>query len=75
MPSEGILPDQPATVLWGIMARDELTDRRDFARLDEALAFITSQLPLGSRHTAWVIAGGRLVAPEQMPELITKLAA
>ena len=44
------------------MARDELTDRRDFGRLDEALAFITSRSPLGSRHTAWVIAGGRLVA-------------
>jgi hypothetical protein len=72
---DGIALDQPATALWGDMVRGELTDRRDFASLDEALRFITSKLPLGSRHTAWVISGGRLVAPEHIPELIGKLAA
>ena len=50
---DGIAIDQPATVLWGGMAASALTERRDFERLDEALTFIASQLPLGIRHTAW----------------------
>ena len=72
---DGIALDQPATVLWGGMAASALTERRDFERLDEALTFITSQLPLGARHTAWVISNSRLVAPEHIPELMGKLAA
>lgn len=71
---DGIALDQPATALWGSMA-GALTERRDFDRLDQALTFITSELPLGARHTAWVISAGRLIAPEHIPELIGKIAA
>jgi hypothetical protein len=72
---DGIPIDQPATVLWGHMGENSVTERHDFGRLDEALVFIASELPIGARHTAWVISGGRLVAPEHVPELIGKIAA
>jgi hypothetical protein len=73
-----ITPDQPATLLWCAGRRfsaERLEARRDFARLSEAVAFVTSELPLGRRLTAWVISGSRLIPPERVAELSVRLAA
>ena len=73
-----LAPDEPATLLWSAgqrFAADALGTRRDFKRLDEALDFIVSELPLGCRLTAWTIAGNRLIPPEGNAALWERLAA
>ena len=73
-----LAPDEPATLLWcggRKFAADALGTRRDFGRLDEALEFIVSELPLGSRLTTWTIAGNRLIPPEGNAALWERLAA
>jgi hypothetical protein len=70
--------DEPATLLWcggQTFAADALGTRRDFGRLDDALNFIVSELPLGRRLTAWTIAGNRLISPEGNAALWERLAA
>jgi hypothetical protein len=70
--------DEPATLLWcggQKFAADALGTRRDFGRLDEALQFIVSELPLGRRLTAWTITANRLIPPEGNAALWERLAA
>jgi hypothetical protein len=70
--------DEPATLLWcggERFAADALGARRDFGRLDDALKFIVSELPLGRRLTAWTITGNRLIPPEGNAALWESLAA
>jgi len=62
-------------VLWAGHGETELTARCDCERLDQAVAFVLHELPLGIKHTAWTISGGLLIAPEQIAELAGKIAA
>ena len=69
-------PDAPATLLLSSRAsfeRDVLDLRRDFERLDEALAYLASYVAVGRRHTAWLITQERLIPPEQVLRLRDKL--
>lgn len=70
--------DASATLLWSSEESfgAELPElRRDFERLDDALSFLADQVALGRRHTAWLIAGNRLIPPEHVRELTGRLAA
>ena len=40
------------------------------ARLDDALRFLSNDVPVGRRHTAWLITSNRLVPPEGIEELL-----
>ena len=74
---ENLAPDEPATVIWcggDTFTLDRVEARRDFVRLDEALAFIVSVLPLGRRMTAWTISGDCLIPPEGNALLCEKLS-
>ena len=73
-----LAPDEPATLLWcggEKFAADAVGTRRDFGRLQDALNFIVSELPLGRRLTAWTISGNRLIPPEVNAVLWERLAA
>lgn len=66
--------DNPASVLWcdgDCCALEEPRLRVDFERVDDALRFIRSEMPLGRRHTVWVITADRLLPPEQVRDLIS----
>ena len=71
---ETLRGDNPASVLWcdgECCDVEEPRLRVDFERLDEALRFIRSEMPLGRRHTVWVITADRLLPPEQVRDLIS----
>ena len=72
---EQLVPDEPATVLWcgKEFTFDELWARRDFARLDEAVRFESTQLPLGVRCTAWMISASVLIPPHGVAALADSL--
>lgn len=66
--------DNPASVLWcdgECCDVEEPRLRVDFERFDDALRFIRSEMPLGRRHTVWVITADRLLPPEQVRDLIS----
>ena len=68
--------DAPATLIWSSVDSYESETpelRRDFDRLDAALAYLANRVPVGRRHTAWLITSNRLIPPGQVEQLKGKL--
>ena len=76
MDNTALQPDAPATLIWSSETSYESESpelRRDFDRLDQALKFLANRVPVGRRHTAWLITNNSLIPPGEVEQLKGRL--